>query len=150
MIRSSFIAMLLLCVACSFCGKYFVTLGRHTWRCKQRVHQEEQTGSEDTRSREAPILNSPTVVISNRTVVKCCCGKICKGARDLKMHHRSCQVIDGLNNELCSDLEEHISDNNTEDLMVDDDNTNLNTAAENETTPLLKKGINLPKKDSEW
>ncbi len=32
--------------------------------------------------------------------VKCCCGKVCKGARGLKMHQRSCRVIDDLEDEL--------------------------------------------------
>ena len=65
------------------------------------------------------------------------------------MHQRSWQVIHGLNNELCADLEENIEDNHTEILTDDNANTNLNIV-ENETFPVLKKGINLPKKDSEW
>ncbi|CAB4043481.1 Hypothetical predicted protein, partial [Paramuricea clavata] len=141
MIRSSFIAMLLMCVVCSFCGKDFVTLGRHSWRCKQRVDQAEQSDSESPITREVPVVNSPTVVISSRTVVKCCCGKICKGTRGLKMHQRSCRVIHGLNNELCTDLEEQNEDDNTEGVLADDEVTNL-TTAENETSPVqavLKK-----------
>jgi predicted amidophosphoribosyltransferase len=63
MIRSSCIAMLLVCAVCSFCGKDFVTLGRHSWRCKQRVNQEEQSDSESPITREVPVVNSPTVVI---------------------------------------------------------------------------------------
>ena len=73
-------------------------------------------------------------------------GKICKGHRGLKMHQRSCQVINGLNNELCEDLEEKIQENNTELSTDNDVNTNLNIV-ENEKVPVLKKGINLPKKD---
>ena len=65
------------------------------------------------------------------------------------MHQRSCHVIHGLNNELCADLEENIEDNHTEILTDDNANTSLNIV-ENETFPVLKKGINLPKKDSEW
>ena len=78
MIRSTFIAMLLLCTVCSFCGKDFVSLGRHSWRCKQRVNQAGQSGSESATSREAPVVNSPAVVISKRTVIKYCCGKTCQ------------------------------------------------------------------------
>ena len=37
MIRSSFVCLLLSCVICSFCGKDFVTLGRHQWRCKEKI-----------------------------------------------------------------------------------------------------------------
>ena len=143
MIRSSFIAMLLVCTVCSFCGKDFVSLGRHSWRCKQRVNQESTT------TREAPVVNSPAVVISKRTVIKCCCGKICKGNRGLKMHKRSCRVIQGLNNELCADLEEQITDNNT-DTAVDEELNTISNRVNIEEIPVLKKGINLPKSDSEW
>ena len=40
MIRSSLLAMLAICAVCSFCGKEFVTLGRHTWRCKERLRED--------------------------------------------------------------------------------------------------------------
>ena len=65
------------------------------------------------------------------------------------MHQRSCRVIHGLNNELCADLEEQNVDDNTEGVLADDEVTNL-TTTENETSPILKKGIKLPKTDSEW
>ena len=111
MIRSSFIAMLLTCVVCSFCGQDFITLGRHSWRCKQRINPAEQDHPHSS-TRDMPVMQSPNVPVSCRTVVKCCCGKICKGARGLKMHQRSCQVIHGLNYELCKDLEEQITEDN--------------------------------------
>ena len=66
-----------------------------------------------------------------------------------QVHQRSCRVIHGLNNELCADLEEQNADGNTEGVLVDDEVTHL-TTAENETSPVLKKGIKLPKRDSEW
>jgi glutaredoxin len=84
MIRSSFILMLLTSVVCSFCEKDFVTLGRHSWRCKQRVNYAEQDHSAENTARQTPVMNSPNVVVSSRTVIKCCCGKVCKGARGLK------------------------------------------------------------------
>ena len=46
-------------------------------------------------------------------------------------------------------LKKNIEDNHTEILTDDNANTNLNIV-ENKTFPVLKKGINLPKKDSEW
>ena len=149
MIRSSFIAMVLVCTICSFCGKDFVSLGRHSWHCKQRVNQVGQSGSERMTTREAPVVNSPAVVISKCTVIKCCCGKICKGNRGLKMHQRSCRVIQGLNNELCADPEEQITDNNT-DTAVDKELNTISNRVNIEEIPVLKKGINLPKRDSEW
>ena len=149
MIRSSFIAMLLTCVVCSFCDKDFVTLGRHSWRCKQRINQAEQDPPDAT-TRQVPVMQSPNVPVSSRTVVKCCCGKICKGARGLKMHQRSCQVIHGLNDELCADLEEQITTDNSENISENEHNVNDINTVNYESFPELKKGINLPKNDSEW
>ena len=149
MIRSSIIAMLSICVVCSFCDQDFVSLGRHTWRCKQRINHAEQDRP-NTSSREVPVMQSPKVAVQSRTVVKCCCGKICKGARGLKMHQRSCQVIHGLNDELSADIEEQITTDNTTDPpetyshSIDTDITN------DESLPELKQGINLPKNDSGW
>ena len=149
MIRSSFIGMLLILVACSFCGKDFVSLGRHSWRCKQRINQG-QTGPGNV-GREMPDLITPNVPITQRTVIKCCCGKVCKGNRGLKMHQRSCQVIHGLNNELCADLEDQIADNNNADFTVEDQSSvTQSNLISVENIPEFKKGLNLPKKDSEW
>ena len=148
MIRSSFIAMLAICVVCSFCGQDFVSLGRHSWRCKERINQDQN--SSENIEREVPVVSAPSVPITQRAVIKCCCGKICKGNRGLKMHQRSCQVLNGLNNELCTDLEEQISDN-PEDITTDDQSHNAQSNLDTEeVTPELKKGINLPKKESEW
>ena len=142
--------MLLVCVVCSFCGKDFVTLGRHSWRCRQRVHQGEQDHSAQNMANQAPVMNSPNIVISRRSVIKCCCGKICKGARGLKMHQRSCRVIHGLNDELYNEIEEQIN--------IDSENVpELNQSTSHEESPVndndvpnLRKGIKLPKSNSEW
>ena len=75
--------MLLICVVCSFCGKDFVTLSRHSWRCKQRVHHAEQDHSADNRGNHAPVINSPRVVTSSRNVIKCCCGKVYAKVREM-------------------------------------------------------------------
>ena len=125
--------MFLICAVCSFCGgKDFTSLGRHSWRCKQRVNPTEQTASENP-TREMHDTSSPKIVISSRSVVKCCCGKICKG-------HRG----HGLNNELCEDLEENMENNDTEISKDDEVNTNLNMV-DSEAFLVLKKGVNLPK-----
>ena len=65
MIRSSFIFMLLIFVICSFCGKDFIMLGQHSWRCKQRVHHAEKDNSAGNTSKNTSV-NSPNVVISSR------------------------------------------------------------------------------------
>ncbi|CAB3987434.1 Hypothetical predicted protein [Paramuricea clavata] len=149
MIRSSIIAMLSICVACSFCGQDFVSLGRHSWRCKQRINHAEQDRPNIT-SRDVPVMQSPNVPVPSRTVVKCCCGKICRGARGLKMHQRSCQVIHGLNDELFADLEEQITTDNTADTTENDNSINDIDMTNDESFPELKQGINLPKNDSGW
>jgi hypothetical protein len=51
--------------------------------------------------------------------VKCCCGKVCKGTCGLKMHQRSCRVID--------DLEDELQQQMTEALNVNDENHEDNT-----------------------
>ncbi|CAB4034390.1 Hypothetical predicted protein [Paramuricea clavata] len=122
MIRSSIITMLSICVACSFWGQDFVSLG-HSWRCKQPINHAEQD-RHDITLREVPVMQSPNVPVPSRTVVKCCCGKICKGARGFKMHQRSCQVIHGLNDELSADLEEQITTDNTADTPENDNSVN--------------------------
>ena len=77
---------------------------------------------------QAPVMNSPNIVISRRSVIKCCCGKICKGARGLKMHQRSCRVIHGLNDELYNDIEEQIN--------IDSENVpELNQSTSHEESP---------------
>ena len=149
MIRSSFIAMLSIFVVCSFCGQDFVALGRHSWRCKQRINQPEQENPGAT-PRPVPVIQSPNVPLSSRMVVKCCCGKICKGARGLKMHQRSCQVIHSLNDELCADLEEQITNDNTNNILENNNYDNNNNNLNYESFPELKKGVKLPKNDSEW
>ena len=47
--------------------------------------------------------------------VKCCCGKVCKGARGLKMHQRSCRVIDNLEDELQQQMAEACDDHSNEE-----------------------------------
>ncbi|XP_028412518.1 uncharacterized protein LOC114535400 [Dendronephthya gigantea] len=155
MIRSSFICLLLSCVICSFCGKDFVSLGRHQWRCKEKitdpysnVYPNHPTSS---RISAEPVISSPNSGINKKSGTKCYCGKICKGTRGLKMHQRNCQVILGLNNELVDNIFEHEECNNIcgENLNDLDSTSNPNTNYGKEY-PELKKGINLPKTDSEW
>ncbi|CAB4013493.1 Hypothetical predicted protein, partial [Paramuricea clavata] len=95
-------------------------------------------------------MQSPNVPVPSRTVVKCCCGKICRGARGLKMHQRSCQVIHDLNDELSADLEEQITTDNTADTTENDNSINDIDMINDESFPELKQDINLPKNDSGW
>jgi hypothetical protein len=64
------------------------------------------------------------------------------------MHQRSCQVLHGLNRELCADVEEQIADISAEDQPSNTLSTLVSAELE-EILPDLKKGVYLPKKDSE-
>ena len=145
MIRSSLIGLLLVFVICSFCGKNFESIGRHQWRCKEKINYVEEIFDTSAVIGSMPVINSSTFNPAKRSGIKCCCGKICKGARGLKRHQRSCRVILGSNSELCSDLNENTCN---EDITLD---VHCNTA-ENEINefPRLKEGINLPKSEGEW
>ena len=142
--------MLLNSAVCSFCEKDFVTLGRHSWRCKQRVNYAEQDHSAENAARQTPVMNSPNVVVSSRTVIKCCCGKVCKGARGLKMHQRSGKVIQGLDGEFCTDLEEQNNSDTENILEMDQSTINEIPTVEKEDIANLRKGIKLPNSNSEW
>ena len=150
MIRPGFIAMFLTCVVCSFRNQDFVSLGRHKWRCKERVYYDGSGDQTSTTSRSRHAIPTFSETVSSKTVIKCCCGKICKGARGLKMHQQSCQVIHGLNNELLEDLEDQMHANeileNTE-IEFSDSACDLQTE---QNFPDLKKGIKLPKNENQW
>ena len=59
MLRSSFMSMLLVFVVCQFCEKDFVSIGRHSWRCKQRIHQGNDGVVNESLVQQAPLTNSP-------------------------------------------------------------------------------------------
>ena len=81
--------------------------------------------------------------------VKCCCGKVCKGARGLKMHQRSCRVIDDLEDELQQQMTEALNDDNHED-NTDPVNPEISPLNTQENFPDFKRGIKLPKSPLQW
>ena len=149
MMRSTLVGLLLVCAICSFCGKNFESLGRHQWRCKQKIHHVENVDNSTTLLGKMPVITSPGIGTPKRSGIKCCCGKVCKGARGLKMHQRSCRVILGLNNELRADLDEE-NNNICPDDISNNVQCNSNAGETHEEFPFLKKGINLPQSDKEW
>ena len=149
MMRSTLVGLLLVCAICSFCGKNFESLGRHQWRCKQKIHHVENVDNSTTSLGKMPVITSPGIGTPKRSGIKCCCGKVCKGARGLKMHQRSCGVILGLNNELRADLDEE-NNNICPDDISNNAQCNSNAGETHEEFPFLKKGINLPQSDKEW
>ena len=143
-------SMLLVFVVCQFCEKDFVSIGRHSWRCKQRIHQGNDGVVNESLVQQAPLTNCPKVIIPTRSALKCCCGKVCKGQRGLKMHQRSCRLI----HDMDSELQQDIVDQNYLDLadlneVGENANDNITTVLSDEIS-VLKKGIRLPKRESEW
>ena len=78
-------------MVCSYCGKDFAVFDRHQWRCRKRM--PNNFGSNNTRNSMA---NDDADLGSEINIIKCLCGKMCKGLKGLKMHQRRCRVIEGL------------------------------------------------------
>ena len=97
MLRKSLMLLFLVMAICSFCGKDFVSLGRHSWRCKSKLHMGEESFGNSAQqtclNTEATMANINTSTPSNCHHVTCCCGKVCKGLRGLKMHQRNCRAV---------------------------------------------------------
>ena len=74
MIRSSIVQLFLSCVLCSFCGKDFETLGRHQWRCEQKINDPNLNGNFDNATsyeiHMEPVISSPTTVLTKKSGVK--------------------------------------------------------------------------------
>ena len=94
MIRVNLLALFSTLIICGFCGKDVVSFGRHSWRCKSIVEY-----GQETRVNYIPAIEMPSqecLPVKSYKAVKRRCGKVCKGARGLKMHQRSGRVIDDL------------------------------------------------------
>ena len=83
---------------------------------------------------------------------KCCCRKLCKGNRGLKMHQRSCRVVLGLNDQLHADLNHML----LTDQEYGSGSVPLITSGGSSLEPGdygfpdIERGINLPKSDDRW
>jgi len=109
---TSLFTILAVFVVCSFCEKDFKSIGRHQWRCKQRVSGHHHA-SVNTPLLQPDLNNVDSTC--NSGSVKCCCGKVCKGIRGLKTHQRRCRVIVGLHGNLYEESLEEIASN--EDIV---------------------------------
>ena len=147
MIRASVLALFATLMICGFCGKEFESLGRHSWRCKSKVEYEQEPTVNANPTMEMPIQEC--LLVKSCKAVKCCCGKVCKGARGLKMHQRSCRVIDDLEDELQQQMTEALNEHHNED-NVDPVNPELSSVNSQENFPGIKKGIKLPKSPLQW
>ena len=147
MIRASLIALFSTLMLCGFCGKEFVSLGRHTWRCKSKLDFKDK--SNDNVVPAVEIRSQECLPPSSYKALKCCCGKVCKGARGLKMHQRSCRVIDDMEEELQQQMTDALNDQVYEDSVQSVENVAPSLNSE-ESYPDLKKGIKLPKSPLQW
>ena len=113
-------------------------MGRHSWRCKSKVEY-----GQETRVNSIPAIEIPSqecLPVKSYKAVKCCCGKVCKGARG---------VIDDLEDELQQQMSEVLTEHQNED-NVDSVNPEISPTNTQENFPDLKKGIKLPKSPLQW
>ena len=129
MIRSYILGAILTLVICSFCDKDFISIGRHSWRCQQKLRNHNH---DELRTPQVNVVIENQSTVSNCSYVKCSCGKRCKGLRGLKTHQRSCRVIEGLQGDLFEQLD---NDHNNDDLTNDDVTTELLTDIDVEMKP---------------
>ena len=153
MFRSPFVALAVIFVVCAFCGKDFISLGRHSWRCKSKLNSE----NDFTRVNTSPLnLFSPDsmpVITNGNKEVKCTCGKHCKGLKGLKAHQRSCRIILGLHENLRNDLDEENYDDIDENTFGDTNDSNCTLTpiiCIGNSTESMKNGVKLPKSTHQW
>ncbi len=147
MIRASLLALFSTLIICGFCGKEFVSMGRHSWRCKSKVGNDRETTASVNPAMEMP--TQMCLPIKSIKAVKCCCGKVCKGARGLKMHQRSCRVIDDLEDGLHQQMTDALNDQQNED-DAGPINPEISLLNDHDNFPELKQGIKLPKSPLQW
>ena len=146
------LGLVLVLTICDYCGKDFQVLGRHRWRCSDKLNNSRQ-GDNHGNSYESVIREASYSISDNNSILsqnqqkitKCCCGKPCKGLRGLKIHQRSCRVILGLGQEITDAI---IEAENEEDPATVSDTEGQIYDKNNE--PILKAGIKLPKSAQQW
>ena len=141
MIHSSLLTIFLVSVICSFCGRDFVSLGRHSWRCKRRAVEGQEPRT--TVNQAINVLQEDQAPVKCNSDIKCCCGKVCKGIRGLKMHQRSSRVMEGLAKDVYEEVEDEMIENSidqdTNDIIESQSSQNFGDPS------FLKKGIKLSK-----
>ena len=100
MLRLRFIWIVAVFVVCSYCGKDFDSIGRHSWRCKKRP--DNLTGPNGciniTQERDSGVK-------AVCEIIECSCGKECKGVEGLKLHQRRCRVNENMDFDQPPDFE---------------------------------------------
>ena len=128
---------------CSFCGKDFESLGRHSWRCKSRMETGNEANRTNNMFKSIDHYQLNYVESSNNTAFVCC-GKPCKGEKGLRIHQRTCKTIEGLAKKLNREILSELAKQDNYDL--DDHGSNYNS----KDIPVLKPGVKLPDSMSEW
>ena len=114
---------------CPYCDEDFVSLGRHTWRCRARRTSSTPASTTDSIADGNNINNGHSGNTSyspmssqnqaNVVFVKCSCGGPCKGRRGLRAHQRSCAVHNTLS-------AHNVIDRNSDNLeLVNSDSTDV-------------------------
>ena len=93
--RKSIVLILLTLVICNFCGKDFVKLGSHIWRCKSKSSQHrsvnEGAANSNRSSQEISFTTDndipERVILPSTEYIECACGKECKGLTDTDSHY---------------------------------------------------------------
>ena len=126
-------------VVCSYCGRDFESIGCHSWRCKKRL--ENSTGPNGCISITQERGSGVTAL---RKIIKCSCGKECKGVKGLKMHQRRCRVKENMD----FDQPPYFENSNIESCDVANDNPEV--AIESLQKLIVKPGVTLPRSNDNW
>ena len=127
---------LALFIVCSFCGKDFQSLGRHSWRCKKKCSSPDEVS--------IPTLQDDPNKVCQQNMVKCSCGKECKGVKGLKMNQRRCRVIEKMDEDQRSEFE--ILNND----VSGESNNELDIDGNKLQNMHVKPGIKLRRSQDEW
>ena len=114
---------------CPYCNEDFVSLGRHTWRCRARRTSSTPASTTDSiadgnninngHSGNTSYLPMSSQNQANVVFLKCSCGRSCKGRRGLRAHQRSCAVHNTL-------LAQNVIDRNSDNLeLIYSDSTDV-------------------------
>ena len=138
-------ALLSAFTVCEFCGKDFVAVNRHRWRCPQKPTSDDPPIVQRSSNESGEPNAMPAAVDStHRQPTKCMCGKVCKNLTGLKRHQRSCKTV------------RSFSDKAASYLQADDQSSALEDGTANSTMenllgdPSLKPGVYLPKSEKQW
>ena len=143
MTKVAIISILVTLAICNNCGLDFKSLGRHVWRCKEKLKQNrnglDRLPTPPNVTEESQMNTSQH---TNTSIVKCCCGKQCKGLCGLKAHQRSCRTLFGPQKDILESIEYNQSENN--DVSDIDIENQINSL------PEVKAGVKQPKMDKHW